>query len=87
MRFTGQVAVVTGAARGIGHATAARLAREGAHTFLADRDLAAAQDAAAALQSAGYAAQAIAIDVAARASVAGVRDDRGRPRPDRHPRQ
>lgn len=70
MRFTGQVAVVTGAARGIGHATAARLAREGAQTFLADRDLAAAQEAAAALQSAGYAAQAIAIDVAARASVA-----------------
>lgn len=70
MCFTGQVAVVTGAARGIGHATAARLAREGAQTFLADRDLAAAQEAAAALQSAGHAAQAIAIDVAARASVA-----------------
>ncbi len=70
MRFTGQVAVVTGAARGIGHAAAARLAREGAQTFLADRDLAAAQEAAAALQSAGHAAQAIAIDVASRASVA-----------------
>ena len=37
-RFKDQVAVVTGGASGIGKAVAARLAREGAHVVLADRD-------------------------------------------------
>ncbi len=36
-RFTGRVAIVTGAARGIGAATAARLAAEGAQVLLADQ--------------------------------------------------
>lgn len=36
--LAGQVAIVTGAARGIGRATAARLAAEGAHVALFDRD-------------------------------------------------
>jgi NAD(P)-dependent dehydrogenase (short-subunit alcohol dehydrogenase family) len=46
MRFTAQVAIVTGAASGIGLATALRLAADGANVVLADRDtdgLAAAQ--------------------------------------------
>jgi NAD(P)-dependent dehydrogenase (short-subunit alcohol dehydrogenase family) len=46
MRFTGKVAIVTGAASGIGLATALRLAVEGANVVLADIDdigLAAAQ--------------------------------------------
>ena len=47
MRFAGQTAVVTGAARGIGEAIAARLASEGAQVMIADVDEAAAQDAAA----------------------------------------
>lgn len=36
-RFTGKVAVVTGAAQGIGRATALRLAREGGRVVLVDR--------------------------------------------------
>jgi NAD(P)-dependent dehydrogenase (short-subunit alcohol dehydrogenase family) len=38
MRFEGKVAVVTGAASGIGRATAVRFAAEGAKVVLADRD-------------------------------------------------
>ena len=37
-RFKGQVAVVTGGASGIGKAVAKRLAQEGAHVVVADRD-------------------------------------------------
>jgi meso-butanediol dehydrogenase/(S,S)-butanediol dehydrogenase/diacetyl reductase len=38
MRFAGEVAIVTGAARGIGRATAERLAAEGAKVLGVDRD-------------------------------------------------
>jgi NAD(P)-dependent dehydrogenase (short-subunit alcohol dehydrogenase family) len=43
MRFTGKCAVVTGAASGIGRATALLLAREGAQVFAADLDFEGAQ--------------------------------------------
>jgi 3-oxoacyl-[acyl-carrier protein] reductase len=46
MRFEGQTALVTGAARGIGAATAARFASEGAHEIDADFDEAAATETA-----------------------------------------
>ena len=54
----GQVALVTGAGRGIGHAIAFRLAREGMKVVVNDRDSGAAQ--AAAQQLRGLGAQAIA---------------------------
>ena len=47
-RFAGKVALVTGGARGIGAATAARLAAGGADVVVADFDLAAAEETAAA---------------------------------------
>jgi NAD(P)-dependent dehydrogenase (short-subunit alcohol dehydrogenase family) len=47
MRFTGKSVVVTGAASGIGRATALLFAREGAQVFAADLDLAGVQALAA----------------------------------------
>ncbi len=49
MRFEGQTAIVTGAARGIGEAIAIRLASEGASVMIADIDEDAAVAAAAAI--------------------------------------
>jgi 3-oxoacyl-[acyl-carrier protein] reductase len=49
MRFEGQVAIITGAARGIGEAIARRLASEGARVVIADIDETAAQAAATAI--------------------------------------
>ena len=46
MRFQGQAAIVTGAAGGIGRATAQRLVREGAHVLAVDRNAAALAGAA-----------------------------------------
>ena len=51
-RFDGRVAVVTGAARGIGFGTAQRFAEEGASVAVLDLDESAAAEAAAKLPSA-----------------------------------
>lgn len=68
-RFTGKVALVTGAGSGIGAATAQRLAEEDAVIILADRDGTAAGHGAEALLAAGHDALAITLDVADSQSV------------------
>ncbi|MCA9091346.1 MAG: SDR family oxidoreductase [Planctomycetaceae bacterium] len=51
--LTDRVAVVTGAAQGLGRATALALAQHGAHTVLVDRNLTGAEATAAQIQSLG----------------------------------
>lgn len=60
----GRRAIVTGGASGIGRATAEALAREGAMVLVADVDLAAAGELAAAMRARGRDVEAVACDVA-----------------------
>ncbi len=62
-RLNGKVAIVTGAAQGIGRAIASRLADEGAKVALADVQFDAAQQAASEIRAGGAAAIAVALDV------------------------
>ena len=62
-RLLGKVAIVTGAGQGIGRAIALRLAREGADIAVVDVNAATAEDAAAAVRSAGRRAVALALDL------------------------
>ena len=63
-RIAGKIAIVSGAAAGIGRASALRLAEEGASVCLGDIDEAGAEAAAAEIRGAGGEALALAHDVA-----------------------
>jgi NAD(P)-dependent dehydrogenase (short-subunit alcohol dehydrogenase family) len=68
--LAGRVAIVTGAARGIGRAIVGRLAAEGAAVLIADRT--GAEEAAAAMRAAGAAAAAHACDLADASAIPGI---------------
>lgn len=63
MRFKGKTAIVTGAASGLGKATAERLASEGAIVGVADINDAGAERVVAAIREAGGDAQGLHIDI------------------------
>lgn len=69
MSLAGKTAIVTGAASGIGLATARRLAQAGANVAIWDLNEAGAQAAAAQLASEGHRAIASRVDVSKRADV------------------
>ena len=70
MRLAGKVAIITGAASGIGEATAIKFAREGAKVAVCDINLADAQRVAKAISEHGGVARAFHVDVTEKESIA-----------------
>ena len=74
MRLKDRVAIITGAAQGIGKAYALRFAREGAHVVVADIRTEAAQAVAAECTALGPRALAAQVDVSSEASAQALAD-------------
>ncbi|WP_337062579.1 SDR family NAD(P)-dependent oxidoreductase [Kineococcus sp. G2] len=70
-----RIALVTGSTRGLGRATADRLARRGDHVIVTGRGGAVAREVAERLRSAGHQADHLSLDVTSRESVAGAAKD------------
>ena len=75
--LSGQIAVVTGAGRGIGAAVARRLASDGYRTIVVDRDGDVAETTAAQLRAEGHDAAGEALDITDRVGVAALVDRLG----------
>ena len=71
MELQGQVAIVTGAGRGIGRATALELARMGADVVVAELDRANAESTASELRGLGRRALVVQTDVTSRDDLRG----------------
>jgi 3-oxoacyl-[acyl-carrier protein] reductase len=63
MEFENQIAVITGAARGLGFAVATLLASRGAHVLMVDRDVDKLGESVSSLEKRGFLAEAISADV------------------------
>jgi NAD(P)-dependent dehydrogenase (short-subunit alcohol dehydrogenase family) len=72
MELEGQVAIVTGAGRGIGRATALELARMGADIVIAEQDHGSAKETAAQVETLGRRASAVPTDVTRRTDLAAL---------------
>ncbi len=68
-KFAGKVAIVTGAAKGIGFACAQSLGKRGAKVVVADLDIQAAKDAVVKLSEAGITSHAVHVDVSKKIQV------------------
>ena len=73
-RLAGKVAIVTGAASGIGAATAAAMAREGAAVVVADINYEPAEQHAAVIAATGARARAVRVDLGDEASIRAMID-------------
>ncbi|MBB4199243.1 2-hydroxycyclohexanecarboxyl-CoA dehydrogenase [Rhodoblastus sphagnicola] len=74
MNFEGKIALVTGAASGIGHCTAQGLAALGAEVLVADINAEAGEAAAADIRAAGGKAHFIKLDITDTASIKAAKD-------------
>src|SRR5512147_1408152 len=75
MRFDGKTALVSGAASGIGRASADAFAQAGAHVLLADLNAAEGEAAAAAIRARGQGADFLRVDLTDAASIDALRRD------------